>query len=139
MELITANNIPGVALDFMNHDHQEATVLANSLYQLIETAREDRSALERISSELTALYQHNAEHFAREEAEMQRYGFPPYDCHKGEHERVLEEMRVVLGRWEAEQDLDQLHGYLVDTMLPWFINHIGTMDTVTAMFISNQK
>ncbi len=139
MELINGNNIPTVALDFMNEDHQEATVLANRLYQLIGEARTDSGALDKITSELTAFYQHNAEHFGREEAEMQRYGFPPYECHKGEHERVLEEMRTVLGQWEADKDLDALNNYLVNTVEPWFINHLGTMDTVTAMFIANQR
>ena len=41
------------------------------------------------------LREHAEEHFASEQRLMERYGFPPRDCHVEEHERVLASVREV--------------------------------------------
>ena len=122
--------IPQVALDFMNEDHGEAVELVNQLLTAIES---DSST--KVSELLKAFFEHNQEHFAREEEQMIRVNFPPYSCHKGEHERVLEEMKTVISEWEASEDRSALQNYLTDTVANWLVNHISTMDTVTAMFV----
>ncbi|EAR61271.1 bacteriohemerythrin [Neptuniibacter caesariensis] len=122
--------IPQVALDFMNEDHGEAVELVNQLLIAIES---DSST--KVSELLKAFFEHNQEHFAREEEQMIRVNFPPYSCHKGEHERVLEEMKTVISEWEASEDRSALQSYLTDTVANWLVNHISTMDTVTAMFV----
>lgn len=122
--------VPQVALDFMNEDHGEAVELMNQLLTAIES---DSST--KVSELLKAFFEHNQEHFAREEEQMIRVNFPPYSCHKGEHERVLEEMKTVISEWEASEDRSALQNYLTDTVANWLVNHISTMDTVTAMFV----
>ncbi|BBB30048.1 bacteriohemerythrin [Neptunomonas japonica] len=138
MPLLDLSAVPHVALSFMNDDHATATELANQLHAEIALAQ-DTNNTAKITELLTELYQHNVEHFAREELQMVDAAFPPYDCHKGEHERVLAQMQDVLSTWQKEHDLSQLSHYLSDVMIPWFIQHINTMDTVTAMFISRQQ
>ena len=122
--------IPQVALDFMNEDHGEAVELVNQLLTAIES---DSST--KVSELLKAFFEHSQEHFTREEEQMIRVNFPPYSCHKGEHERVLEEMKTVISEWEASEDRSALQSYLTDTVANWLVNHISTMDTVTAMFV----
>ncbi len=139
MSLLASEAVPGVALDFMNEDHQEATALINRVYELILAVRYGDEESAAITDALRLLYQHDKEHFAREEAQMQQYDFPPYHCHKGEHDRVLAELQEVLAAWESNQDTDQLEQYMTAVMLPWFLNHINTMDTVTAMYISSRQ
>lgn len=128
---VEVTDIPQVAVDFMNDDHAEAVTLLNQLFNALEKGNDDE-----VDTAFSVFYQHNAEHFAREEEQMIRINFPPYTCHKGEHERVLEEMRETQRQWQANQDRAELSSYLKDTVIPWFVNHINTMDTVTAMFIS---
>ncbi|WP_415888361.1 bacteriohemerythrin [Neptuniibacter sp. SY11_33] len=128
---VEVTDIPQVAVDFMNDDHAEAITLLNQLFDTLETGNDSE-----VDGALSGFYQHNAEHFAREEEQMIRINFPPYTCHKGEHERVLQEMRETQQQWQANHDRAELNSYLKDTVIPWFVNHINTMDTVTAMFIS---
>lgn len=139
MSSLPLSSIPSVMLDFMNDDHREATLMTNKLHALVLDAQEDED-FDRslITTALTEVYNHDKEHFAREEAEMERTGFPAYGCHKGEHERVLHEMQEVLTAWQDGMSPQALETYLTETMAPWFINHINTMDTVTAMFVSRQ-
>ena len=133
MPVIDAKAIPQVAMDFMNNDHEEAVTLLNQLFSALDG--EENTA---ITQCLEGFIKHNQEHFAREEEEMLRISFPPYSCHKGEHDRVLAELHEVITQWSAEADREKLMVYLTDTVVPWFTNHIQTMDTVTAMFISRQ-
>lgn len=139
MSSLPLTSIPSVMLDFMNDDHREATLMTNKLHTLLLDAQEvegfDRAL---VTAALTEIYNHDKEHFAREEAEMERTGFPAYGCHKGEHERVLNELQDVLNAWQDGMAPEALETYLSETMVPWFINHINTMDTVTAMFVSRQ-
>ncbi len=123
--------IPHVALDFMNEDHDEAVELVNKILLSLESGTD-----EQVTAQLKAFLQHNREHFAREEEQMLRVNFPPYSCHKGEHERVLEELSQVITEWNTTNNRDQLNHYLTDTIATWLVNHINTMDTVTAMFVS---
>lgn len=127
---IDPHSIPQVALSFMNEDHHEAVNLINSL--LIHAEAEDA---EKVTEALHGFLEHNAEHFAREEEAMRQYNFPPYDCHKGEHERVLAELKQEIDHWNSHKDFERVQSYLTETVVSWFINHLNTMDTVTAQFI----
>ncbi|MBN0986003.1 bacteriohemerythrin [Amphritea pacifica] len=136
MTLLKPEQIPTVGLDFMNHDHAAAAEQINTLYRLLRQARAgDKASEQQIEPLLTDMYAHSQSHFAREEAEMIRAGFPAYSCHKDEHERVLEELTQVLLQWQKDQHIERLEDYLNTTLCDWLINHISTMDTVTAMFV----
>jgi len=134
MTRIDAGAVPTVAIEFMNEDHQEAVELLNLLLEALSEGTEDE-----VTASLQNFYVHNREHFAREEEQMLRVNFPPYGCHKGEHDRVLAEIKEVIERWETDADREALLNYINHTVLDWFMNHINTMDTVTAMFISQQS
>lgn len=140
MTSLPLESIPSVLLDFMNDDHREATLLTNKLYAQLQDLKSNPEAnRDQATETLTAIFTHNKEHFGREEAEMERTGFPAYTCHKGEHERVLAELSEMLGQWQAGMEAEQLEQYLTGTAASWFINHINTMDTVTAMYVSQQQ
>ena len=123
--------LPRVTQDFMNDDHDHAAVILADLLKSLELG--DETA---IKEGLLGFQAHNREHFAREEAEMIRISFPPYGCHKDEHERVLAELAEEIKQWNAKKDSARLEHYLTTTVTSWLVNHINTMDTVTAMFIS---
>ncbi|MEH6578048.1 MAG: hemerythrin family protein [Amphritea sp.] len=140
MPLIEANVVPRVALDFMNNDHAEAIAQINTLNTLLTQAGDgETEAVEQITAQLEAIYQHNAEHFAREEAEMVRVNFPPFSCHKGEHDRVLAEFQALLQHWQEKRDLEKLTNYVRQTLPQWLRAHVETMDTVTAMYVASQS
>ncbi|GGB78750.1 hypothetical protein GCM10011352_00450 [Marinobacterium zhoushanense] len=131
--------LPEVALAFMNADHAQAVELIEQLEQLTAPqgllAALDRQA---ISATLNQLYEHNREHFAHEEREMLRVDFPAYPVHRNEHERVLAQIEQACRQWKASGDLGHLREYL--SLLPnWLLNHVATMDKVTADFISHHS
>jgi hemerythrin len=138
MSFSERENLPQVALDFMNSDHAEAARLIARLEALTGVQQADSYDRSAIAQALQALVEHTRAHFAHEEREMQRTGFPALSCHAGEHERVLGQMEQVHRHWHAAGDVGHLREYV--TLLPhWLLNHIATMDTVTADFISRQS
>lgn len=134
--MINFDDVPKVALEFMNADHEEATKITNTLQTLIGAADNGEANPQAISDTLEKLLIHCREHFAREEAQMQKINFPPYPIHQGEHQCVLNEMEQVLEDWRKSEDLVALKQYAFDTLPEWFIGHIESMDSITALFIA---
>lgn len=130
--MLDIDELPKVALDFMNSDHEEATCITNRLMALVEAGDNDT---QRIGDTLKLLHVHCTEHFARENVQMEHFKFPAYSIHRREHEQVLQEMQDELDAWGSSGNVQQLKLYVFKTLPEWFIGHIQTMDTVTAMFI----
>jgi len=133
--MIDVNAVPKVVVEFMNQDHQEAANITNALSSLVGAADNGEFNPKGICETFKELYDHCVEHFARENAQMEHFGFPPIECHRGEHEQVLAEMKTELEEWCDQEDLTRLKTYVDHTLPQWFIGHIETMDTVTAQFI----
>ncbi|MFC1750033.1 bacteriohemerythrin [Pseudomonadota bacterium] len=129
---IDIQDVPHVALDFMNSDHEAFVVLFNELAGLLPQPDLDRG---RVSTLFAELLQHCREHFAREEEQMETHSFPAYSCHKSEHQHVLAEMEKELAAWQTKGDVQWLSDYL-DQLPEWLANHVASMDTVTASYIS---
>ena len=128
--------LPLVAVEFMNSDHHEAVDLANVLEAHLdaEDGGVDEAAVE---ASLRAFLDHTREHFGREEEEMLRTRFPVYSVHKGEHDRVLEDMEAIYGDWVESKDAQKLLAWVRGPLPEWLVEHIQTMDTITAQFIAS--
>ena len=63
-------------------------------------------------------------------------GFPPYPMHQGEHERQLARVAVVQQHWENSSDVESLRDFVQRELPEWVLNHILTMDTVTAQYLA---
>lgn len=126
---------PQVALDFMNHDHAEFIEMREQL--LAALAKEGTTA--EVDALLDRLLEHTRTHFGEEERQMREAQFPPYPMHKGEHDRVLAEMETRVAQWKQGRDAEALRGWLDKDVGDWFVNHVSTMDFVTARFIAAQQ
>ena len=128
MAPITWTNAFKLGLGFQDADHEEAVALMNAL----QTCSDDA---------LTALFaqhaQHLREHLERENALMERTGFFAIEVHKGEHDRVLAETAAMQAKLDAG-DIATVRAYVTDALPNWFINHLESMDTMTAMFAQQQ-
>lgn len=125
---------PQVALDFMNRDHAEFVGLRAQLLELLATTTPDA----RVDKLLADLLEHTSHHFAEEERLMQEVRFPPYAMHKGEHDKVLADMAAKVECWKQGHDAAALKEWLERDVGDWFVNHVSTMDFVTAGFIKAQ-
>ena len=66
---------------------------------------------------------------------MREVGFPPYPMHKGEHDRVIEEMEAEATHFRETGDTGRLWSYVSEGIPAWFVPHIQSMDAVTAQFV----
>lgn len=126
---------PQVALTFMNRDHAEFVALRDSLLGQLDA----RSPAEAVDSSLDELLTHTRQHFAEEERLMREVNFPPFPVHKGEHDAVLKGMATRIASWKLDRDANVLRVWLDKDVGDWFVNHVGTMDLVTARFIASQR
>ena len=124
--------LPQVALDFMNTVHCEELLITQRLYEALKVEQGD----EQIDTLLQAWVEHTVAHFAREERLMLAHGFPPYPVHQGEHELALETLRKVQSDWLSGRNRAELEQYIKYDWSRWLFNHISTMDMVTANFLS---
>lgn len=123
------NSYPLVDMPFMNEEHAEFIELVNAVEQDL---RDGKSALVSLSS----LIEHVYAHFAHEEKAMLAASFPPYPVHKSEHERVLNLLDSKLADYRRNPDADALLAFISSDLPEWFEQHLGTMDRVTARYLS---
>ncbi len=134
MSLIDPAIVTDVALDYMNDDHMAFTAALNALVEYIRA--KDRAAVTRLLDDILL---ETREHFAREERDMRLAQFPPYPVHKAEHDRLVAELEDVVQHWIASQDMAWLSGYIAERLAPWFLQHVATMDKVTARYVAMRQ
>ena len=140
VSLISHNEIPQVAMEFMNEVHKEDVDIINELSNLIIKYSEDASEenATAIDAQYEKWYEHTLDHFEGEEIKMLELNFPPYAMHKGEHEKALAQMEALYRTWKKERNINALQQYISKEIPQWLSNHIQTMDTITAMFFKQQ-
>lgn len=132
---LTPESIPLLALDFMNRDHAEFVVLRDKLLDLLAA----RASVAQLQGALDELAEHTRQHFAAEEQAMQQAGFPVYAVHKADHDTVLADMAARVKSWSLDRDDEALRAWLDHDVGEWFMNHVSSMDFVTAKFIDAQR
>ena len=134
--LIDKNSLPIVDMDFMNETHFEDADLINKLYEKIELYEKDSSSenFTDLKSKYQEWLEHTIKHFATEEEEMEKRGFFAYPFHKGEHDASIKDMKIVWNNFENNKNISELKNYIEYDVINWLINHIKSMDTVTARF-----
>ena len=118
-------DLPPLGVTFMDEDHQESVAGLDRLETAFAADAETALAV------VDAYIAHTRDHFGREEAEMQRTGFPPYPVHQSAHARCLAAMdqaREAL----AAGDVDTARRFFLEDVPQWLEDHLATMDTVTA-------
>ncbi|MDM5271503.1 hemerythrin family protein [Sulfurovum sp. zt1-1] len=134
--MIDKERLPQVAYQVMNEVHEEEVDLLNRLENELSDEVLDISKVDEL---LNTLLEHTKEHFANEERLMQEVFFPAMMMHQGEHIRVINEMKMVVNRWELTRDPELIREYFLGTLIEWLMLHINTMDTITAQFITMHK
>jgi len=131
---------PQVDLEFMNIEHRKAFDDANEIKRLLEIAKIDLRAVEKnIDRRLDRLLADTLNHFFLEEKYMEEYQFPARVKHQQAHQQFLEGLKAEYNHWQSEHDLaaaGRLERYIDEDFPGWLVNHIVTMDTVTASYIA---
>jgi hemerythrin-like metal-binding domain len=131
--LIKENEIPRVALNDMNKVHDVEIEIVNKLYDAIMKNEDIAEILKYFDEFLNDVINH----FTFEQGLMEKYNFFAYPMHRAEHDRVLHELKSLEKMLKEKGDIKTVKDYLENVFKPWIINHVQTMDTVTAMYLSN--
>ena len=131
--LIKENEIPRVALNDMNKVHDVEIEIVNKLYDAIMKNEDIAEILKYFDEFLNDVINH----FTFEQGLMEKYNFFAYPMHRAEHDRVLYELKSLEKMLKEKGDIKTVKDYLENVFKPWIINHVQTMDTVTAMYLSN--
>ena len=137
LELLT--DIPQTSLAFINDDHREEIALLRIVVSTLEARVKGEAGDEEVSHAWEALARHTAEHFAREDLAMREVGFPATAVHTSEHQRVLAEMETFYQEWKQGGPAATLLRYADEGITSWFVQHVQSMDFVTARFVLAAK
>ncbi len=137
-KLFNGRNIPEVALESMNETHHEEAALVAGLHALIERQKADESVEVEIDAQLEKWLAHTQAHFSRENEMMAEHGFPPYPVHRSVHDEALELLATQLQQWKDSRDIDVLAQYVEEFWPEWYVQHISSMDFITAQFLSHK-
>jgi len=131
--LLDISQIPKVALERMNRVHEEEIKILNQLFEAIDQGKD----IDEISRLFKDFVEDVKKHFSSEQEMMEQYNFFAYPMHRGEHDMVLGQLANLEKKWEKEKNPELIKSYVQNEFLPWLMNHIQTMDTVTAHFLSH--
>jgi len=130
--MILQDELPMVAVSSMNDTHLEETLLINKLEKAAKEGRE-----EDVLKTLKELLEHTIIHFSKEEEMMEKTSFPAYPVHKSEHDRHINELHSIINYFEKNQDTQAILAYLEGNLKGWLLEHIKTMDTMTALYLQD--
>ncbi len=131
---MTQDEIPQVALGFMNETHREELSMVMDIVELVKAVQTGVGDESKLTTELEAWFKHTSEHFARENKLMADTGFPAISVHSEEHEIALNKLETVISGWKENNDIALLSDYVLVSWPLWFAAHISTMDAATAQF-----
>ncbi len=131
--ILSMNDIPMVAVNKMNSIHEKELEILNKLYEAVKNKEDENT----INTYLDEFIKDVEEHFSFEQGLMEKYGFFAYIPHKMEHDRVRMELAQLKKNWEKSKNPDLIKTYIEEHFVPWIVNHVQTMDTVTAMYLKS--
>jgi hemerythrin len=86
-----------VHVERFDEDHRQLIAMLNELHDGIE-ARKGKAVLRQVLLGLAAF---SEQHFAAEEAEMERTGFPEWQAHAAEHRQLVARVREFVRAYEV--------------------------------------
>ena len=112
-----------IGIASVDHEHETMIALLNDLHAKLQAGAEKDA----VALFLGEVFAKISAHFALEEREMRERGYDQFADHKADHERLLDEIRDIMDRHEADPSFDfeaELAGQLRD----WFGVHFQTKD-----------
>jgi hemerythrin-like metal-binding protein len=123
MSLSTLKNAVNTGVKGLDREHNRLV----GVMQEIAANFERQGTAERVSGWFGELYVDVIAHFALEEAFMRDRRYEDYKAHKDDHERLLEELRLMMESFE-EGMCDGCGMDLRDCLEAWFVGHVTQMD-----------
>jgi len=114
-----------------DEEHREIFRLVNTLGDAVESG--DRTA---VGKQLDALIAYVAQHFAAEEANFTKYGYPAMAAHKAEHDKLVATCLDLQKKFHAGQA--EITGETAAFVVGWLTEHIPHVDKLYGPFLNAQ-
>lgn len=112
-----------VGIASVDHEHRQLIALINDLHGGLA----GRPPKDAVAGVLGEIYAKIAAHFALEERVMRERNYDQYQDHKADHERLLEEIRDIMDRFEGDAYFNY-ESALAMELSDWFAVHFRTKD-----------
>ena len=122
MTLIRWRDNFNLGIPDVDFEHRELVELINALHDRLQQAAHH----EEVEDFLGEIFARISAHFALEERTMVARSYPEYWPHKGDHERLLDQLRDIMESYEHSHTLDS--GELSQKLDDWFSVHFRTFD-----------
>lgn len=123
MTLIDWKDEFAIGIAAVDHEHRELIELINELHAQMAEPNAPEDAVAAFLGEINARI---GAHFALEEKVMRDRRYDQLAAHKADHERLLDEIRDLMDRYEDDEDFDEQE--LADRLSDWFTVHFRTHD-----------
>ena len=121
-QFVEWKNDYSVGIDSIDHQHKKLLSLINQLQTAVDYSTGD--VFEREA--LDELVDYTKTHFVYEEGLMSDNGYPDFEAHKMQHEKMFAKVTEVLA--EYEEDHDSAMANAAEYLRDWLINHINGTD-----------
>lgn len=111
-----------VGIEAVDHEHRELVELINRLHEQAKAQGSKMAVLGFFGD----LYKAISAHFALEERFMREKGYDELRAHKGDHERLLDEIRDIMEDYEVNDLFEER--LLAQRLDAWFSRHFETHD-----------
>ena len=127
MPLLEWKDSYSVGIASVDHEHRELIDLINELHEELVGGNSARTA----TAIFGDIYKGISSHFALEEKFMREHGYDQLADHKGDHERLLDELRDIMDDHENARsggDDAAADTQLSERLGTWFGRHFQTHD-----------
>lgn len=111
-----------VGIEAVDHEHRELVELINRLHEQAKAQGSKMAVLGFFGD----LYKAISAHFALEERFMREKSYDQLRAHKGDHERLLDEIRDIMEDYEVNDLFEER--LLAQRLDAWFSRHFETHD-----------
>jgi hemerythrin-like metal-binding protein len=123
MALIEWKDEYAIGIPAVDHEHRALVRLINDLHGQLAQPGAPEDAVAAFLGEINVRI---GAHFALEEKEMRDRRYDQLAAHKADHERLLDEIRDLMDRYEDDQSFDEQE--LARRLTDWFTVHFRTHD-----------
>ena len=118
-----------VGIDSIDQQHKKLLGLINQLQTAVDFSTGEQFEREALDQ----LLDYTKTHFSYEEGLMEQNGYPDFESHKKQHEKMIAKVGEVLAEYEKDQDTAMKNAviYLKD----WLIKHINGTDKAYSSFL----
>jgi hemerythrin len=122
MTLLCWKDEYSVGIEAVDHEHKQLIDLINRLHDELDSP----GAKMTVPAFFGDLLKGISAHFALEEKFMRDGGYDGLDPHKGDHERLLDDLREIMDAFERSEDIDRVE--LAQRLDSWFSHHFRAHD-----------